>query len=730
MTRVELRSLVVRVWVAACTCALIAAGAVALPAQAVSAVAQPRSSAPDSDLQRLGDQLFGKQSSAQLKFNHKGTLTAKSQKNLKALVNNAENAQPGAIGVQPPVNRRVVTVQMQVNVPQVVTRGDVRPMNKKQWAKVVKQAKKLARGRAHTVERAIKKLKFPGKVLLAWSKTTDTVASQQTRTVQLLDYVSIIAYMRYQEGSYYVAQSGGVIPGAATRLVGGVRIPITNWVGDWDRAYHSNQLTLADFDNQLQYEIAAMVGGNPTTMNGTVNPRGLTIDLSADGYVTITGLAPGQNLGTVQLFGFGASLNTPVDWDSNHPRGFVWSIRLSRDRGYYLMPVPGVVASRALACSQPSGDECLDWGPQFGTPQPTGDGYTVQITNYGTVAGDLSTKVVAGSASNVTISNTGLVTVSGVPKNTDTTVDVTATKLVDDWGYYKGHASVTGKWEAPAQTVTFGSAPSVSVGATGTVHATSTGDGTITYTSDDTSACTVDATSGVVTGVSVGTNNCTITATAAATANWSAGHDSQTFSVACAAGQPCAVGDLGPGGGTVFYASAAGFTNTATGETVHYLEYAPDRWNGGYGDPMMEYGCYGAFLTGATGTAIGTGQANTRGILSNAASCTSAGYSPDAAIAADSYQGADGTTTGWFLPSSGELNQLCRYVGGLDPSSTASCYTTGTSRTLVPGFADTQYWSSTQTDTDHAANISPGNGFVGSDSKDSPDGSVRPIRAF
>lgn len=87
---------------------------------------------------------------------------------------------------------------------------------------------------------------------------------------------------------------------------------------------------------------------------------------------------------------------------------------------------------------------------------------------------------------------------------------------------------------AVAQTVTFGTAPTVVVGGTGTASASTNGNGAITYTSGDTSACTVSSSTGVVTGVSLGTDNCTITATAAATSTWLQGSASQTFSITAA----------------------------------------------------------------------------------------------------------------------------------------------------------------------------------------------------
>jgi len=61
----------------------------------------------------------------------------------------------------------------------------------------------------------------------------------------------------------------------------------------------------------------------------------------------------------------------------------------------------------------------------------------------------------------------------------------------------------------------------------------------------------------------------------------------------------CQVGDTGPGGGIVFYVASTAFTATGTtcNTNCHYLEAAPNTWNGGSTDPMNVWatayaGCY------------------------------------------------------------------------------------------------------------------------------------------
>lgn len=155
-------------------------------------------------------------------------------------------------------------------------------------------------------------------------------------------------------------------------------------------------------------------------------------------------------------------------------------------------------------------------------------------------------------------------------------------------------------------------------------------------------------------------------------------------------GGACRVGDIGTGGGTIFYVSATAFT--ATGSTCntncHYLEFAPKGWaslsavpnNISYNgqvmsartdanvDPILVW-TDGNFATQARstvaiGTAVGTGYQNTQQIKNN----TTLGVHDErfAFLAALAYAGNSGSSTAgeWFLPSLKELNELCKYARG------------------------------------------------------------------
>jgi hypothetical protein len=109
--------------------------------------------------------------------------------------------------------------------------------------------------------------------------------------------------------------------------------------------------------------------------------------------------------------------------------------------------------------------------------------------------------------------------------------------------------------------------------------------------------------------------------------------------------------------------------------------------------------------TGATGTVIGTGLANTNAIITSQGA-TATSY---AAGLARAYAG--GGYTDWYLPSKDELNKL--YLN----------------RIAIGGFADASYWSSTEFGVDLAWSLDFTRGIQFNGVKDYPN-SVRAIRAF
>tara|TARA_X000001036_G_C20663382_1_gene799843 strand:- start:892 stop:1455 length:564 start_codon:yes stop_codon:yes gene_type:complete len=138
-----------------------------------------------------------------------------------------------------------------------------------------------------------------------------------------------------------------------------------------------------------------------------------------------------------------------------------------------------------------------------------------------------------------------------------------------------------------------------------------------------------------------------------------------------------AIGDTYQGG-IIFYILEEGDNGYIEGE-VHGLIAAKEdqittagaEW-GTAGS--AEWGCYETEVSGADGTAIGTGAENTLDIL---AGCSEDGIA--AKLCADYKITIDGATyDDWFLPSKDELNLL--YL----------------KREVVGGFADFSYYSSSQ----------------------------------
>ncbi len=125
-----------------------------------------------------------------------------------------------------------------------------------------------------------------------------------------------------------------------------------------------------------------------------------------------------------------------------------------------------------------------------------------------------------------------------------------------------------------------------------------------------------------------------------------------------------------------------------------------------------QWGCYGTTLSGADGTAIGTGAQNTLDILNG---CSTAN------IAADKC--ADNTAQGftdWFLPSKDELNAMYQNKAAINTTAQAN----GGS-----AFASAYYWSSSEYNIYYAWEQDFYYGYQYNDYKDYTY-FVRAIRAF
>ena len=174
----------------------------------------------------------------------------------------------------------------------------------------------------------------------------------------------------------------------------------------------------------------------------------------------------------------------------------------------------------------------------------------------------------------------------------------------------------------------------------------------------------------------------------------------QWTAATCANGGVCALGDIGPGGGKVFYVSSSNFTSTGSdcGTACKYLEAAPS-------DHSSQVAwCSRDVSFGLEERGIGWGMPSTTDARSR---CTSGAIQ----VAADY---ANNSKTDWHLPSQDELAQLYAQ------------------RTTVGGFSAGNYLSSSENPypNQYVWYQSFPNGYQSFSSKVWPGFYVRPVRAF
>jgi hypothetical protein len=222
-----------------------------------------------------------------------------------------------------------------------------------------------------------------------------------------------------------------------------------------------------------------------------------------------------------------------------------------------------------------------------------------------------------------------------------------------------------------------------------------------------------------------------------------------------------AVGDPGPGGGIIYYVNSSGFscgsgyttTGSPTGGLCKYLEVAPSGWNSSGTDPIKVWSVPGLFrdncdYLGCSKShppgipvdftayrnilGVGLGYKNSIAIVdqNGTYNATSNDY---AAGAVRAYRG--GAKDDWYLPTTAELNVLCRWMRGLSNNLEVRCSggtLNGGTNASGAGFSDWPYWTSSVYNAYKARFINftgegTGEGYY---DKDYLFYRVRPVRAF
>jgi hypothetical protein len=211
--------------------------------------------------------------------------------------------------------------------------------------------------------------------------------------------------------------------------------------------------------------------------------------------------------------------------------------------------------------------------------------------------------------------------------------------------------------------------------------------------------------------------------------------------IGCIEGGVCALGEVGPGGGNIFYVSSGfdcgpSFTSTGspTNGQCHYLEAAAKTWDGGTTDGRRSWTALAPTASidisgipndaSVSLTNFGIGYKNSIALAAYNSSTLTAGG------AARAYRG--GSLNDWYLPSSGELNQLIKWAKGLGASDSSVCGGTGSLNTSpAQGFVQDQYFSSSEYNNALAWSTHPA--ACGKDPREKDNVHLylmRPIRAF
>lgn len=214
--------------------------------------------------------------------------------------------------------------------------------------------------------------------------------------------------------------------------------------------------------------------------------------------------------------------------------------------------------------------------------------------------------------------------------------------------------------------------------------------GALAYSSDSTGVITISGSTAHV--VAEGTSVITATFTPTNTAAYSSATTTMTITVTAG---DYTVGMDGPGGGKVFYVSASLFLCGPT-QTAYckFLESAATTGSGAWTDNFYVWSGNTSDWIGTTTTAIGSGYKNTLAMIAQSNTASRAGTIAQAFIG--------GGLSDWYLPSTDELNQMCKWAFGNAWTSDATLCSGGTlnlgtgAGLGAAGFIEYYYWSSSE----------------------------------
>jgi len=184
------------------------------------------------------------------------------------------------------------------------------------------------------------------------------------------------------------------------------------------------------------------------------------------------------------------------------------------------------------------------------------------------------------------------------------------------------------------------------------------------------------------------------------------------------------LGQTGPGGGLVFYVADEPFPCGPTlSDSCTRMEAAPYQVTG-WVDVGYVWSANDDVPVGpaAQSSAIGAGYANTLAVLAHDGAPSLAGSVTRA------YRGP-GDLGDWYLPSLGELNELCKFVRATGQTPGDPAPRAGGSSPAVFGFSAENYWSSTEIAALTAWQVSLATGERSPYAK-AFTRLVRPVRAF